>query len=115
MTIEETAIVFPLLPGKRLALAQFVETLQGARRQEHDKTHAGVCHESWFLQPTNQGDVVIVYLQSPDPTEVFAELAVSQEAFAVWFREQVMELSGMDLTLFPPFNLPQRVLHRVRD
>ena len=106
----EAAIVFPLLPGKREALEQFVTTLV-ARNTEHRELHASVQHESWFLQPTPQGDVVIVYLMSPDPTEVFAELAVSRLPFAVWFRDQVLELSGMDLTLLPPFSLPCRILH----
>ena len=67
------------------------------------------------MQPTPQGDLVIVYLEAPDPTEVFAELAVSTGAFEVWFRAQVRELTGMDLTMLPPFCLPTRILHRVRE
>ncbi len=67
------------------------------------------------MQPTPQGDLVIVYLESPDPMEVFAELAVSKGAFEVWFRAQVLELSGMDLTMLPPFSLPTRILHRMRE
>ena len=106
----EAAIVFPLLPGKREALEQFVAELQ-KRNEEHRKLHATVEHESWFLQPTPKGDVVIVYLVSPDSTEVFAELAVSRQPFAIWFREQVLELSGLDFTILPPFSLPSRILH----
>lgn len=66
------------------------------------------------MQPTPQADLVIVYLESPDPMEVFAELAVSKGAFEVWFRAQVLELTGMDLTMLPPFCLPTRILHRMR-
>ena len=115
MTKMEAAIVFPLLAGKRLALAQFVSELAGERRESHDRFHVMVTRESWFMQPTPQGDLVIVYLESPDPAEVFAELAVSQGAFEVWFRAQVLELTGMDLTMLPPFCLPIRILHRVRE
>ncbi len=115
MTKMEAAIVFPLLPGKRLALEQFVRELTGERRADHDLFHILVARESWFLQPTPQGDLVIVYLESPDPAEVFAELAVSQNAFEVWFRAQVLDLTGMDLTMLPPFCLPTRILHRVRE
>jgi hypothetical protein len=111
----EAAIVFPLLPGKRLALAQFVSELTGERRATHDRSHSMVTRESWFMQPTPQGDLVIVYLEAPDPTEVFAELAVSSGAFEVWFRAQVLELTGMNLTMLPPFCLPTRILHRVRE
>lgn len=115
MTTMEAAIVFPLLPGKRLALAQFVSELTGEHRIAHDSSHVMVTREIWFMQPTPQGDLVIVYLESPDPMEVFAELAVSKGAFEVWFRAQVLELTGMDLTMLPPFCLPTRILHRVRE
>ena len=114
MPKTEAAIVFPLLPGRRLALEQFVRELVEKHQEAHDHSHRTVLSESWFLQPTPQGDIVIVYLESPDPTEVFAELAVSKDPFEVWFREQVFALSGMDLTLLPPFCLPTRILHRER-
>jgi hypothetical protein len=113
MNTSEAAIVFPLLPGKRLALEQFVNAL-AARQEEHDLSHSAVPHESWFFQHTPQGDLVVVYLQAPDPMEIFAELSVSQTAFACWFREQVLELTGTDLALLPPFCLPERIFHRLR-
>ena len=115
MTNMEAAIVFPLLPGKRHALAQFVSELNGEHCAAHDRSHSMVSRESWFMQPTPQGDLVIVYLESPDPTEVFAELAVSRNAFEVWFRAQVLDLTGMDLAMLPPFCVPTRILHRVRE
>lgn len=113
MTTTETAIVFPLLPGKRLALAQFLTALE-ERCEEHDLFHAGIHHESWYFQETQQGEVVVVYLQAADTMEVFAELSISQTPFACWFRENVMNLTGMDLTLLPPFCVPERIFHRVR-
>jgi len=115
MTKTEAAIVFPLLPGKRVALEAFVRELTEERRDAHDAFHVTVTRESWFLQPTPLGDLVIVYLESPDPAEVFAELAVSQGEFEVWFRAQVRDLTGMDLTMLPPFCLPTRIFHRVRE
>ena len=107
----ETAIVFPLLPGKRIALQEFLAELTGMRRAEHQENHAGVQWESWFLQPTPQGDIVIVYLRAADPMEVFVDLAVSPTPFALWFRRQVLDLTAVDLALLPPFSLPTRLLH----
>ena len=107
----EAAIVFPLLPGKREMLTAFIAELSGALRDAHQENHASVQWESWFFQPTPQGDLVIVYLQAQDPMEVFVDLAVSQTPFAVWFRRQALELTGIDLALLPPFSLPQRLLH----
>ena len=114
MILQESAIVFPLRSGKRLDLAKFVKTLSEERAEEHAQTHKSIVSESWFLQPTPQGDLVVVYLRAPDPMEVFVDLAVSEEPFAVWFRDQVLELSGMDLNMLPPFNLSQRIFHRIR-
>ncbi len=111
----EAAIVFPLLAGKRERLMVFLAELNGVRRSEHRETHATVQWESWFLQPTPQGDLVIVYLEAPDPMEVFVDLAVSATPFALWFRQNVLELTGVDLALLPPFALPTRLLHWRRD
>jgi hypothetical protein len=115
MTRTEASIVFSLLPDKRPALEQFISKLAGEYQAEHDRSHSLVSRESWFLQPTPQGDLVIVYLETPDPTELFADMAVSSDAFIVWFRAQVFDLTGLDLTMLPPFSLPTRILHRVRE
>jgi hypothetical protein len=115
MTNMEAAIVFPLLPGKSLALARFMTELTGDHRSAHDLSHSMVARESWFLQATPTGDLVIVYLEALDPMEVFAELAVSTGTFEVWFRAQVLELTGIDLALLPPFCPPTRILHRIRE
>ena len=109
--MTESAIVFPLLPGRREMLTAFIAELSGARRDAHQENHASVQRESWFFQPTPQGDLVIVYLQAQDPMEVFVDLAVSQTPFALWFRQQALELTGVDLALLPPFSLPLRLLH----
>lgn len=113
VSTTESAVVFPLLAGKRQALAEFIAQLE-ERQTEHDMTHASVTHESWFLQETPRGDMVIVYLQARDTIDVFARMAVSKTPFANWFREQVMVLTGVDLVMLPPFSLPDRVFHRGR-
>ena len=114
MTGTETAFVFPLLPGKLPALAQFVEALSNEWSAQHDRVHSNIHYESWFYQSTSAGDIVIVYLETSDPYEVFAELAISQEPFHVWFRAQVLELTGMNLAMVPPFNMPQMIFQRTR-
>lgn len=110
----ETALVFPVLPGKRPAMEKFVLALNGERREAHDATHASVEEERWFFQSAPQGDVVIVYLRGADPALVFADIAVSTEPFSVWFREQTLEITGVDLALLPPFNLPECIFQRSR-
>lgn len=55
------------------------------------------------------GDFLIVYYVSPDPEKVHAALAASKEPFDVWFRAQVLDITGID-TSTPMPNLPRQLL-----
>ena len=114
MTEEESAVIFPLLPDKRVALREFLIALEN-RGEEHDATHHTVSHESWFLQETQEGDKVVVYLRASDTIDVYTAMALSQTPFAQWFREQVFDLTGVNLILLPPFSLPERIFVRDRE
>jgi len=94
----EAGIAFPLLPGKRDALDRLVRALTGERKSEYDTAQATVLRESWFVQSTPQGDLIIVHFDAPDVEAVFAGLATSQEPFDVWFRDQVLDITGVDLS-----------------
>lgn len=109
----ETNVVFPVLPGKSEALIAFAETIMGPRRAEYEISQQSVTKESWFLQPTPNGDICIVHFESDDPAAVFNGLAESQEPFDVWFREQVLDTTGVDLTN-PPAGFPARIFHWTR-
>jgi hypothetical protein len=50
-----------------------------------------------------------VWFESPDPEKSFAELAQDSSDFAVWFRERVKEVSGVDLAE-PPEGGPELIL-----
>lgn len=105
----ENAFFVPLLPGKADAARAFAEALSGPRRAELDDAQTTVTKESWFLQETPHGDFMIVYYVSPDPKKVHQALAVSEEPFDVWFREQILDLTGIDIsTPFP--GLPEQIL-----
>jgi hypothetical protein len=110
--MTRTALVFPLLANKRPQLDRFLRVLQSDWQEDHENRHRGIPEECWFLQSTPQGDVVIVYLEGEEPAYVFAEIAVSREPFDVWFREEVKELTGVDLSLVPPFGLPECIFER---
>lgn len=109
----ETGIVFPVLPGKSEALREFAQKLLGERRAEFELSQLSVHKESWFIQPTPMGDVCIVHFESDDPAAVFAGLASSQDDFDVWFRSQVLDTTGIDLTQPLP-GLPPRIFHWTR-
>lgn len=106
----EIGMVFPVLPGKSDALIAFANKLVGERKDEYNEAQASVLRESWFLQQTPMGDMVVVHFEAPDPAAVFAGLATSAEPFDVWFREQVMDTTGVDLAN-PGGSLPTQILN----
>ncbi len=105
----ENAFFVPLLPNKKDAALAFASALMNERRADLDAAQTTVTKESWFLQETPMGDFLIVYYHSPDPAKVHAALAVSQEPFDVWFRGQILELTGIDISTPLP-GLPTQIL-----
>lgn len=107
--MTENAFFVPLLPGKTEAAKAFAQSLMNERRADLDNAQVTVTKESWFLQETPHGDFLIVYYHSPNPDKVHAALAVSEEPFDVWFREQILDITGIDIST-PLGNLPKQVL-----
>ena len=88
---------FPLR-GSPADLQSFVSALQNERRAEalaFYQAH-GVTHESWYLQETSNGPLVIGLTQVTDVPPAPASFALTQTGFAGWFKEQVLALSGVD-------------------
>jgi len=92
---------FPVSPGKMDALRAIAKETMGPQRSGYDESQkrGGITRETWSLQENPDGSAVaIVWFESPDPEQSFAELAQDSSDFAVWFRGQVKEISGVDLT-----------------
>lgn len=103
---------FPVLPGKVDAARAFAEETMGPRRSGYDESQkrGGITRETWSVQENPDGSAfVLVWFESPDPEKSFAELAQDSSDFAVWFRERVKEVSGVDLTE-PPEGGPELIL-----
>jgi len=66
--------------------------------------------ERTFLQQTPQGDLVLVTLEGDHPETAFVEFGKRTDPFAMWFKQQVSEIHGMDLSLPPPGPMPQQVI-----
>lgn len=90
---------FPVLPGKEGAAKQFADACMGSRRKECVEylKRVGISKESWHLQKTPMGSFVVVHFESEDPAKSFKILAESTHTFDVWFRQQALLISGVDL------------------
>jgi steroid delta-isomerase-like uncharacterized protein len=99
-TMATMACVLPILPGRQEAWRRFWQVLQGSRRDEYEEfqRRLGITKELVWLQQTLQGDMVIVYLEMEQPDRVLPQLAASDFPFDCWFRQQLLELHGLDAT-----------------
>jgi hypothetical protein len=91
---------FPVLPGKVDAARALAKEVMGPRRTGFDEAQkrGGITRETWSLQEAPDGSTfVLVWFESPDPEKSFAELAQDSSDFAVWFRDRVKEINGVDL------------------
>ena len=100
---------FPILPGKEDAARVFAKEVSGPRKGDFDGMQArhGITRESWALQPTPQGSFMLVWFEAADVETPFADLATAQDDFTVWFRQQVVDITGVDLSVPPEGPLPE--------
>ena len=105
------AVAFPIPAGKTEQWKTFISELKGARKAEFaaSRRTLGV-RERTFLQHTPQGDLVVVTLEGDHPETAFAEFAKHTDPFTTWFKPQVSEIHGMDLSAPPPGPTPQQVI-----
>ena len=106
------ASAFPILPGKTEQWKHFCQEMVGPRRSQYEasRKRLGVTREVAYLQPTPQGDMVVVYMEAQNISRVFEGFGISQEPFDVWFRERVKEIHGVDFSQPLPGPLPEAIV-----
>lgn len=106
------ACAFPILPGKTEQWQQFSQQMAGPRHSEYlaSRKRLGITREVAYLQQTPHGDLAVVYFEAQDIGRVFEGFATSQEPFDVWFREQALEIHGLDLSQPMPGPLPEAIV-----
>jgi len=105
-------IALPVLPGKAEALREFGKTVDNPRRQEFEASERrlGIPKEAWFLQSTPQGDLALIYLEAREPEKSLGEFMASQDRFDRWFKDEVKEITGVDLNQPPAGPLPEQII-----
>ena len=89
---------FPVLPGKEAGLRAFAGALAKERAAEAAVFYAGlgVRHESWHLQKHEHGTWVIGVTDVDAPAQRAPQYAAAQEKFHRWFKDQVLQFTGID-------------------
>jgi hypothetical protein len=98
------AMAMPVQPGKADRLRAMRDELVGARRQqwEESERRLGIPREGWYLQPSPMGDLFLLWAESDDITAAFTSFIQSREPFDVWFKEQMRDITDIDLNEPPP-------------
>ena len=92
--------VFPLPADKLDAARSFARELNGPRRQQLEELErrCGVERELWTLQEMPDGTRVMLVFFDGDIDKTFTELATADDEFTSWYRAQVLDIGGPDLT-----------------
>jgi len=108
---QTICLALPLLPGTTDAdRDEMVACWRGERAAAHRASRArlGITREAAWIQPTPDGDVAIVLLESEDLASSLYGVATSADPFDSWFRAHVKRVHGLDLTA--GMHLPEQVL-----
>ena len=105
------AIAIPIPANKIDHFKKFTKELMTTRKAEFaaSRKRLGV-HERTFMQHTPQGDMVVVTLEGANPQKAFVEFGQGSDPFTQWFKQQVSEIHGMDLSSPPPGPLPEMIV-----
>ena len=96
------AVVFPIVPGKLAEWRQWMDELNGSRREEFEASRRGAgIHERTFLQSSPMGDLVIVTVEGDDPAASFGRLLHADDEFTRWFLANATAAHGFDPSQLP--------------
>ena len=98
--MASVAFAVPILPGKLEAWKQFNYEINGPRRKEFEdqQKRVGISRQRVWLQQTPGGDMALVVQEGEEPQRAMEALAAPTDAFDVWFREQIKDIHGLDLS-----------------
>ena len=82
-------------------LESFIGELREKARETRGFYHRHNVEEAWFLQQTDDGEIVIAVLAADDPERAARTYAESSEPFDLWFKQRVIEVSGVDPSRTP--------------
>ena len=112
--MDNVCFALPVLQGQSDAARTFMQQLDGARRDEYDSSERriGITKELWYLAQLPSGDHLIGYMESADFGRALPMFVASREAFDVWFKEQMMAVTGLDLNNPPADMKPAELLSK---
>lgn len=96
------AMAVPVPPGKVTTLEQHIA--EAMKREDIDDTLTGfgIRHESWHIQESPEGPLLIMVFDAEDPLAMLESFSRSQKDLPVWQRAFLKKALGIDLSEPPP-------------
>ena len=94
------AFAIPVVPGKEDLDRRTLDEMLDGRRDEYEAAlrNAGLTRQTIWHQETPDGTVAVVYVEGDDPEAGVAQFGASDEPLNTWFREQMKEVHGVDIS-----------------
>ena len=101
--MDQALFALPILPGKTEATRALLRELEGPRKPQFAASNQGVgiVKETWAIQPTPRGDLLVHYCTGEDIAQAFQEFAASQGEYERWVKQQLQEVTGADFNTPP--------------
>jgi len=110
--MDHICLAIPVLSGKSEAARAFFKQLDHERRVEFDASERriGITKELWYLAKLPAGDHVIGYMETLDFNRAFQSFVASRDSFDLWFKQQMLAVTGLDLNNPPATMAPPELL-----
>jgi hypothetical protein len=92
------AFFAPIVQGHKEEWAEVVQSLNASKSREFrsSRKKMGIKHERVWLQHTQMGDFVVVYVEGKDPSRILEKMAASKDPFDQWLWKQFSAIHGLD-------------------
>lgn len=109
--MDRVCFALPVLAGKTEAAHTFFGEVETERKGAFvaSEQRINITKESWHLQHSPQGDLLLAYIESPDFANALESFSQSQDEFDEWFKKRLAEVTGVDLNNPPPGPLSEQL------
>jgi hypothetical protein len=107
--MDQICLVTPVLAGRADAAREFLGRLDGDRRADYARSEQrlGISKEVWFLASGPRDVSLVAYIEAAGFAHSLHAFAASHDVFDVWFKDQVLYVSGVDLNDPGEMTLPE--------
>jgi hypothetical protein len=110
--MDHICITLPLIAGKTADARAFLAQLDTTKRAEFDRSEQriGISRELWYLASLPSGDHLIGYMEARDFASALQSFVASRDEFDLWFKQQMLAVTGVDLNNPPEGLAPAELL-----